>query len=243
MDVLTDDHEREQVVRKWWSENWKPIAIGVVIALGGLLGYRQWQSYELEKAQTQAYELSQMQTKLALNQSNSKEEAKAFIKSHEDIYGALLALDLATVEIISGDYDAAYENVDFAAAHGGDLVAPNASLAKARLLGQLKKYDEAQKVLAAISSKAYEIEKSEVSGDLYMANGNKVKAHDAYKKAIDLCVERKVAINPLLQMKFDNVIAQGDTPAYKTAEKLNNQIAQEGVTLRQLLQPERIPAF
>ena len=76
-----------------------------------------------------------------------------------------------------------------------------------------------------------------------MANGNKVKAHDAYKKAIDLCVERKVAINPLLQMKFDNVIAQGDTPAYKTAEKLNNQIAQEGVTLRQLLQPERIPAF
>ena len=28
MDVLTDDHEREQVVRKWWSEYWKPIALG-----------------------------------------------------------------------------------------------------------------------------------------------------------------------------------------------------------------------
>ena len=22
MDVLTDDHEREEVVRKWWHENW-----------------------------------------------------------------------------------------------------------------------------------------------------------------------------------------------------------------------------
>ena len=43
MDVLTDDHEREEVVKKWWHEDWKPIALGVVIALGGLIGFRQYQ--------------------------------------------------------------------------------------------------------------------------------------------------------------------------------------------------------
>ena len=91
MDVLTDDHEREQVVRKWWSEYWKSIALGVVIALGGLLGYRQYQSYQLEEAQTQAYALYQLQAKLAMNSSTAVADAEGFIKEHADIYGALFS--------------------------------------------------------------------------------------------------------------------------------------------------------
>ena len=47
----------------------------------------------------------------------------------------------------------------------------------------------------------------------------------------DLCVERKTPINPLLQMKFDDVIAQGDTPAFKIAGEHNNQLIAEGVKL------------
>ena len=231
MDVLTDDHEREQVVRKWWSEYWKSIALGVVIALGGLLGYRQYQSYQLEEAQTQAYALYQLQAKLAMNSSTAVADAEGFIKEHADIYGALLALDLASVNMTSGDYDKALTNVKFAVANGGDLIAPNASLVEARILAQSGKYAEAQNVLAAIKSKAHDIEKAEVSGDIYLSSGDSAKAHDAYKKALDLCIERKVQINPLLQMKFDNVIAKGDTPAFKTATEHNNQIIADGVQL------------
>ena len=231
MDVLTDVHEREQVVRKWWSEYWKPIAIGVVIALGGLLGYRQYQSYQLEQSQAQAYALYQLQAKLAMNNSTAQADAEGFIKEHEDIYGALLALDLSAVQMTHGDYDKALANVRFAATHGGDLVAPNASLVQARILAQTEKYAEAQNILNSIDSNAYAIEIAETSGDIYLASGDKQKAHDVYKRALDLCVERKTPINPLLQMKFDDVIAQGDTPAFKTATEHNNQLIAEGVQL------------
>ena len=64
MDVLTDDHEREEVVKKWWHEYWKPIALGVVIALGGLVGFRQYQAYELNKSQEQALAVYQLQEQL-----------------------------------------------------------------------------------------------------------------------------------------------------------------------------------
>ncbi len=232
MDVLTDDHEREQAVRKWWGENWKSITLGVVIALGGLIGYRQYQSYELEKSQAQAYELYQLQTQLSLNNSDAKDKATAFIKEHDDIYGALLALDLSSVQIASGDYEAARSNVQFAAKHGGDLIAPNAVLAEARLETQLKNYDKAHALINSIKSEAFAVEKAELSGDIYLQANDKDKARLAYKDAIELCKERKIAINPLLQSKFDSVIANGDTPAYKTAIELNTQIAEQGVQLR-----------
>lgn len=233
MDVLTDDHEREQVVRKWWAEYWKPIALGVVIALGGLLGYRQYQSYQLEQSQAQAYALYQLQSKLAMNNSTAQSDAENFIREHEDIYGALLALDLSAVQMAHGDYDKALANVKFAVAHGGDLIAPNAALTQARILAQIGKYDEAQNILKSIESQAYSIEIAETRGDIYLASGDKQKAHDAYKQALDLCVERKMPINPLLQMKFDDVIAQGDTPAFKIAVEHNNKLIAEGVQLHQ----------
>ena len=71
MDVLTDDHEREQVVKKWWSDNWKSLALGIVIALGGMIGYRQYQNYQHDAAAKKAFELSTIQTKLSLKQENA----------------------------------------------------------------------------------------------------------------------------------------------------------------------------
>ena len=64
MDVLTDDHEREQVVRKWWHENWLSLTVGFVIAIALMIGYKQYQVYKNDKATANAYEMSQIQTAL-----------------------------------------------------------------------------------------------------------------------------------------------------------------------------------
>ncbi|SPT69427.1 Uncharacterized protein conserved in bacteria [Anaerobiospirillum thomasii] len=215
MDVLTDDHEREEAVKKWWKEYWKPIVLGIVIALGGLLGFRQYQAYELEKSQEAAYGVYQLQNQLNKDGKASLDKATAFMNEHKDIYGALLSVDVAMVHINAKEYDKAAEALNFARDNGGDLVSPLVTLMQAKLFAQTQKYDEALKALSTIKNKAYAIEKEEVSGDIYMLMGDKDKAHDAYKKALDLSVERKVAIAPLLQMKFDNIIKHGDTPAYK----------------------------
>ena len=227
MDVLTDDHEREQVVRKWWHENWKPIALGIVIALGGLIGFRQYQAYNLEKAQQQSYELYQVQYKLATSPDSGATDAKKFLEAHQDIYGAMLALDLASYESSKKDFEQAAEHAKFAVKNGGDLIAPAGSLNLARIQAQLKQYDDALKTLDGVSSDAYAIEKAEVKGDVLLAKGDTAGAHDAYQNAVKLSQEKKVQINPLLAMKLDDVAKAGDTPAFVTArehnQSLNNQ--------------------
>lgn len=224
MDVLTDDHEREEAVKKWWKENWKPIALGIVIALGGLLGFRQYQAYELEKSQDAAYSLYQVQALLNKDGAKSLDKAQAFMQEHKDIYGALLALDLSTMHVNAKEYDKANSTLAFAKEHGGELLEPMVILTKAKVLAQMQKYDEAISSLSSLKNDAYAIEKNTVLGDIYMLKGNKDKAHDAYKSAVDLSVEKKISISPLLQLKFDNVIKTGDTPAYKAAASIDETL-------------------
>lgn len=225
MDVLTDDHEREEVVRKWWHENWLSLTVGVVIAIGAMVGYRQYQSYQNDTSAKYAYEMSTLQTKLVLNPANTTADAQKFIKDHEDIYGSLLALDLSSIEAKHGNYDKALENALFAKKNGGDLVSPNATLVAAQILTEQKKFVEAVKELDSVKSEAYEIEKQELLGDIYFAKKDLDKAHDAYKKALDVSESKKISISPLLQMKFDNLIKDGDEPAFKRAQKLEEVIA------------------
>ncbi len=225
MDVLTDDHEREELVRNWWKENWKPIVLGIVLALGLLVGYRQWQAYELKQSQLTAYEMYQLKTKLHLKQSGAEEQAAAFISSHEDIYGSLLALDLAAQLSSSGKYQEALTELARVEKQGSALLLPPALLARAKIQAATGDYDGALKTLSSLKDEAYQAEALEVRGDLLRQKGDLTGAHDAYRQAIALCVEKKQPINLLLQLKSDDLIGEGEEPAFRQAQALNQELA------------------
>lgn len=224
MDILTDEHEREEVVKKWWHEHWKPIILGIVITLLGLLGIRQYQAYRLEQHQATAFEVYQLQSQLNTRGVAAIEGAAAFLKEHDDIFGAILALDLARVQIGAGNYEAAAKYVEFAKQNGGDLISPQASLVLARVQCQNKQYDAALATIEALKSDAYKADAAEVKGDILAAKGDLKGAHDAYADAIKYTQEAKLQISAILQMKFDNLITAGDTPAYKLVEEQNSKM-------------------
>lgn len=215
MDILTDEHEREEAVRKWWHEHWKPIALGIAIALAGLVGVRQYQAYQLSEDQKTAYEVYQLQKQINTQGVNAATEAQAFLDQHKDAFGAILALDMANAQIRARNFEEAEKFAAFASENGGDLIAPQASIIKARLLTQSGKTDEALKTLDAIKSEAYKAEIAETRGDVYMTINDRENARTAYLAAIEANKAAKIQISPMLQLKFDNVIAEGDTPAYK----------------------------
>ena len=217
MDVLTDDHEREEAVRKWWHEYWKPLTLGVVIALGGLLGWRQYQAYQLEQHQQDAYGVFQIQLQLQQQGTAALPQADAYKQEHQDVFGAVLALDTAAVQIQAQDYAGALKSVNFAKEHGGELIAPSAALTEARLLAQTGKREQADSILSSLLNGPYGPEAAEVQGDIALNAGDRAAARQHYQQAIDLLKARKVDISPVLQMKFDNVIAAGDEPAFRQA--------------------------
>ena len=124
MDVLTDDHEREEVVKKWWHEYWKPIALGVVIALGGLIGFRQYQAYELGKSQEQALAVYQLQEKLNAQGLDAISDAQKFIAENDNVYGALVALDVATLQMTEDKFTDAAATLEKAASPIGTCTPP-----------------------------------------------------------------------------------------------------------------------
>lgn len=223
MDVLTDDHEREQVVRKWWSENWKSLALGVTIAVSAMVGVQQYRAYTLNASQQKAYQVYAIRSAL-VKPNASFADAEKFIEENRDIYGSLVALELAAVQVQKGEFDKALVNTVFASENGSELIRPSAALASAKILLEQKKYDEALKAAESVSVKAYLAEKNETIGDIYFAQGMTDKAHDAYLKAIEECKDKKIAINPALQIKFDNLIKEGEAPAFREAALLDKEI-------------------
>ncbi|MCK0526857.1 MULTISPECIES: tetratricopeptide repeat protein [unclassified Anaerobiospirillum] len=227
MDILTDEHEREEAVRKWWHEHWKPIALGVAIALAGLVGVRQYQAWQLSENQQTAYEVYQHQIKLGTSGAAALADAQKFIDQNKNVYGSLLALEMANVQIRAARYDEAQKLVSFAAANGGDLLAPQCNLVTARLQAQQGRYEDALATLSALKSDAYKIEVAETRGDVLLAKGDRQGAHDAYLEAIKATEAAKLQISSVLQLKFDSVIKHGDTPAYKL---MNQQAAAMSAT-------------
>ncbi len=214
MDVLTDDHEREEAVKKWWSEYWKPLTLGVVIALAGMIGWRQYQSWQLEQHQQQAYAVYQLQQLLQSQGTAALPRVQTYLNENQNVFGSVLALDAATVQINAGDFAGAAENIAFVREHGGELLQPGAVITEARLLHQSGSTEQALALLSSLKAPAYAAEAAEVRGDILLSGGDRSGARDAYRQALDLTVEHGLPVPPILQMKFDHVLNEGDSPAY-----------------------------
>lgn len=224
MDILSDEHEREEAVRKWWHEHWKPIGLGIAIAIAGLVVVRQYQAYQLEQSQDAAYATYQLQNQVLSRGTAAFAEADKFLQEHEDIYGSMLALDMAATLIQGEKYQDALKYITFARDNGGELIVPQTNLVLARLQGQSGQYDAAMATLDGLKNSAYQAEAAEIRGDILLSQGDRAGAHDAYAQAIAQHQEAKLTISPILQMKFDNVIEVGDKPAYQImAEQIEAQ--------------------
>lgn len=229
MDVLTDDHEREQAVRKWWRENWKPLAIGVAVAIAAIVGYKQYQAWDLERSQVKAFSVYQIQN--ALTEDAESEEARnnaiRFMKENHDLYGSLVALELSSVQLSSNDSEGALKSLAFAKQNGGDFIKPLATIIEARIFAFKNEFDKALGVLKDVNNEAYKAETYELMGDIYMQKGDRDQAHDAYKNAMDLIRLNGTVLNPLLEMKFNSVIRKEDTTQLVTVDSTAQAVPEQ----------------
>lgn len=48
-------HDQGEAVKKWLQENGSAIVMGLVIAFGGLFGFKQWQAWQETSKQQASY--------------------------------------------------------------------------------------------------------------------------------------------------------------------------------------------
>jgi len=186
---IYDPKEQGEVVKKWLSENGSAIVMGLVIAFGGLFGFKQWQSWQESNRQQASAEFEVMAELLTEGQLDAAMSNFQNLQDNHSRspYTSMAALEMARARLDGNQADLAiglYESVMEDGYPKALAVIARARLA--RVLLEQGSTDEALAVLQAESNiTGFESRYAEIRGDIYQAQGNVDESIVAYQEALD----------------------------------------------------------
>ena len=200
-----EDEAEVENLKRWWKENWKSLAAGLVIGLLGIFGYEGYKRHQLSVAEqaSQMYE----DLKTAAGAKKTDEAVALGDKLVKDFastpYASGASLRLAQLAVEQNKLDDAVTRLQWVADHGkDDGLRDLAKLRLARVLWQQKKTDEALKLLDGDHG-AYAALFSELRGDIKLSTGDRMAARAAYEDAVKATGEGASAAG--LQRKLDDL--------------------------------------
>lgn len=186
---IYDAHEQSEVVKKWLSENGSAIVMGLVIAFGGLFGFKQWQSWQesnKQQASTEFEVLSELLTagQLDAAMANFQNLQNNYSRSP---YTSMAALQMARARLQASQAELAVGLYEFVVENGyPKAMSVIARVRLARVLLELGTADKALEVVQAESNIfGFESRYAEVRGDIYQAQGKVDQAISAYLEAFN----------------------------------------------------------
>lgn len=185
-----DAHEQGEIVKKWLSENGSAIVMGLVIAFGGLFGFKQWQGWQENSRQAAAVEFEVMTDLLSTGQLDA---AVANFQNLQDEYAkspytSMAALQFARARIAANQPDLAVGLYEFVMENGY----PKAMkvVARERLARVLLDQGQPDAAMALIDGATditgFESRFAEVRGDIHLDQGRVEDAVSAYQEALEL---------------------------------------------------------
>ena len=184
-----DLEEQEQLdeFKAWWKKNG---SIATNLILAALLVYAAWQGYGYFQNK-KAVEASALYQTLVVTELTKTTEIKAqSAKLMEEFsgtpYAGRAAVFAAKANFAAQNSKSAKSQLEWAIKNAKEsAVKAIASLQLAGILFEEKSYDEANKVLAAITDKGYEGLKANMQGDVLLAQGKQAEAKKAYQAALE----------------------------------------------------------
>jgi predicted negative regulator of RcsB-dependent stress response len=184
---LYDEHEQSERVRKWLRENGTSIALGIVLALAGIFGWRQWQDYQVEQAiLANEYYTAIDQELQAENTGVAAEQLEAMREGVGDhAYTALAVMRVAAGLAEQGEVERAAALYRSLLDGAPDPLAPLVRLRLALLEAAAGRGDEALALLSGEPPAGYEGLWLETRGDVLLDLGRLDEAGEAYAAAVD----------------------------------------------------------
>jgi predicted negative regulator of RcsB-dependent stress response len=203
-----DSHEQSERVKGWLRENGGAIVMGLVLAFGGLFGFKQWQVWQDSKAQQASAEY---ETMLELLQEDRLDDAVAnfeVLKSEfpDSSYRALAALHMAAARVESSQVSVAIQLLEDA------LPVAEPPPVRVIILERLARLhldqgdtDAALRAIAdAGNATGFESRFEELRGDVHRVKGDLAAALEAYERAL-ATNDSGVGYRPLLEMKIESL--------------------------------------
>lgn len=209
---LYDEHEQGERVRRWIKEYSSAIIIGLILAFGGIFGFRQWQDYRVGQQSLAADYYQVVRQQLA---DQGPDAAAAELQSMREsvgdaAYAGLAGMHLASAWVEDGRLAPA-EEIYRGILDNGRLESlwPVTRLRLVRVLEAQGEHETALAMLDESAPEGFEAAWAEARGDLLFERGRLEEAREAWEQAL----ARRTADGGnarLLQVKIDAAAADGD---------------------------------
>ena len=184
-EYLTDEEVTERL-KRWWSENGTGLTVGIVLAIGAVVGWRWFDGWRLERAEAASDTYAEYTDARAAGEDGTALAARIAEEFPDSAYRVFTLLHQARDAVEGEEWDSATtllrQAVDIAS---GSVLQDVARVRLARVLHQLERPDEALAVLREVDGQGFAATAAELTGDIALRRGALEAARAAYQAALD----------------------------------------------------------
>ena len=209
------EEEELAMIRDWWQRNGKPLLTGGALALVLVFGWKGWQNYQSNQAQSASMLYQQLLESVmpANGQPDPAQIAALASNLKKDYAGTTYAqygsLFVAKVAVEAGKPDDAVNELQAVLKKPADATLEELARQRlARVQAAQGKAEEALKLLQAKVEPAFAASRDELKGDLLLQLGRIEEARVAYESAKKALSDESTQSS--LQMKLDDLATKDE---------------------------------
>jgi predicted negative regulator of RcsB-dependent stress response len=204
VEVYSNENEQTDALRNFFANNGKALAIGVVIGIAALGGWRYWSSHQDDRAKTVSAQYQQLTSAMQAGKPETLEAVNRFASENSNTYGALAAMDLAKQYVDAGQLDKAATLLQNGLKDTKDAnLQAVINLRLARIQLQQNQADAALKTLDGVKGDGWTAIVADIRGEALLTKGDKQGARDAWSKGVES--DASPALKQMMQMKMNNL--------------------------------------
>lgn len=218
MALSADEEETIEAVKRWWHETGRLLAAGIAIILVGWFGWQQWGAMQDRSAASASALFDDLTALVVVAPSEAvsgpdRQQAMAIVEqlksdyqgSSYSMYAALFAArlaveadELAQAEselqwVLDNQRSGLFSSTE-------ETLLSTTNLRLGRVILAQGEPDRALSVISGVDPGALAAEFADLRGDIYMAQGQRSEALEAYRAAAAAGLE-----SPVLQMKINDL--------------------------------------
>ncbi|EAQ6011387.1 hypothetical protein YI20_18985, partial [Salmonella enterica] len=87
MEIYENEHDQVDAIKRFFAENGKALAVGVILGVGALVGWRYWSSHQTESARAASLAYQNAVTAVSADKPDSIPAAEKFAAENKNTYG------------------------------------------------------------------------------------------------------------------------------------------------------------